>query len=81
MKALIKRSDTLPLHVVQDHVVQRLQQAEEALAYAVGIDQVRLVMDVAAAQEVFATRQRMGEAVIGQAHTLKVRRWSSWANC
>ncbi len=38
MKALIKRSDTLPLHVVQDHVVQRLQQAEEALAYAVGID-------------------------------------------
>ena len=35
MKALIKRSDTLPLHVVQDHVVQRLQQAEEALAYAV----------------------------------------------
>ena len=35
MKALIKRSDMLPLHVVQDHVVQRLQQAEEALAYAV----------------------------------------------
>ncbi len=30
-------------------------------------------MDVAAAQEVFATRQRMGEAVIGQAHTLKTR--------
>jgi N6-adenosine-specific RNA methylase IME4 len=34
---------------------------------------VRLVMDVAAAQEVFATRQRMGEAVIGQAHALKTR--------
>jgi len=73
VKSLVKRQSTLPAHVAHDRVVQRLQQAEEALAYAVGIDQVRLVMDVAAAQEVFATRQRMGEAVIGQAHTLKVR--------
>ena len=73
MKSLVKRQSTLPAHVAHDRVVQRLQQAEEALAYAVGIDQVRLVMDLAAAQEVFATRQRMGEAVIGQAHTLKVR--------
>ena len=30
-------------------------------------------MDVAAAQEVFATRQRMGKAVIGRVHALKVR--------
>ncbi len=30
-------------------------------------------MDVAAAQEVFATRQRMDKAVIGRAHALKVR--------
>ena len=73
MTAIRKRANTLPAHVAHDRVVQRLQQAEEALAYAVGIDQVRLVMDVAAAQEVFATRQRMGEAVIGQAHALKVR--------
>ena len=73
MKSLVKRQSTLPAHIAHDRVVQRLQQAEEALAYAVGIDQVRLVMDVAAAQEVFATRQRMGEAVIGQAHALKVR--------
>ena len=61
------------MHVAHDRVVQRLQQAEEALAYAVGIDQVRLVMDVAAAQEVFAARQRMGETVIGQAYALKTR--------
>jgi len=73
MTAIRKRANTLPAHVAHDRVVQRLQQAEEALAYAVGIDQVRLVMDVAAAQEVFATRQRMGEAVIGQAHALKTR--------
>lgn len=73
MKSLVKRQSTLPAHVAADRVVQRLQQAEEALAYAVGIDQVRLVMDVAAAQEVFAARQRMGEAVIGQAYALKTR--------
>ena len=73
MTAIRKRANNLPAHIAHDRVVQRLQQAEEALAYAVGIDQVRLVMDVAAAQEVFATRQRMGEAVIGQAHALKVR--------
>ena len=73
MKSLVKRQSTLPAHIAHDRVVQRLQQAEEALAYASGIDQVRLVMDVAAAQEVFATRQRMGEAVIGQAHALKTR--------
>ena len=73
MTAIRKRANTLPAHIAHDRVVQRLQQAEEALAYASGIDQVRLVMDVAAAQEVFATRQRMGEAVIGQAHALKVR--------
>ena len=73
MTAIRKRANNLPAHVAHDRVVQRLQQAEEALAYAVGIDQVRLVMDVAAAQEVFATRQRMGEAVIGQAHALKTR--------
>ncbi len=30
-------------------------------------------MDVAAAQQVFATRQRLGEVVIQQAHTLKTR--------
>lgn len=36
-------------------------------------DQVRLVMDAAAAQEVFAKRQRLGEDVIAYAHTIKIR--------
>ena len=31
-----------------------------------------MVADIAAAQEVFATRQRLGEDVIGYAHALKV---------
>jgi hypothetical protein len=37
-----------------------------------GIDQVRLIMDVGAAREVFAKRQGMGEAIIGAAHALKI---------
>lgn len=36
-------------------------------------DQVRLLMNVAAAQEVFAKRQQLGEQVIAQAYALKTR--------
>jgi hypothetical protein len=54
-------------------VVQRLGEAEQALAHAVKIDQAKLVMDAAAAQEVFAKRQKLGEEVIGYAHTIKIR--------
>jgi hypothetical protein len=73
MNKLVKARSLLPAHVVSDGVVQRLIQAEKALSEAVGIDQVRLVMDAAAAQEVFAKRQKLGEDVIGFAHTIKVR--------
>ncbi len=69
--ALAKRRHTLPAHVVADRVVQRLLDAEKALSVAVGVDQVKLVMDVAAAQEVFAKRQNLGEVVIGFAYALK----------
>lgn len=72
-KSLTKRHQALPAHVVSDRVVQRLTEAEKALSHAVEIDQVRLVMDVAAAQEVFAKRQKLGEDVIGFAHTIKTR--------
>lgn len=72
-RALVPSRSSLPVHVVKDRVVQRLMEAGKALGLAVGIDQVRLVMDVAAAQEVFARRQKLGEEVIGQAHTIKVR--------
>jgi hypothetical protein len=37
-----------------------------------GIDQVRLIMDVGAAREVFARRQGLGEDIIGAAHALKI---------
>lgn len=71
--ALVKANAALPVHVTKDRVVQRLLEAEKALEYAVGIDQVRLVMDAAAAQEVFAKRQKLGEDVIAFAHTIKTR--------
>jgi N6-adenosine-specific RNA methylase IME4 len=72
-RALVKRSSSLPAHVLADKVVKRLIDAEQALAAAVQIDQVKLVMDVAAAQEVFAKRQKLGEDVIGYAHAIKTR--------
>lgn len=70
---IAKKNAVLPAHVGKDRVVQRLLEAEKALGTAVGIDQVRLVMDAAAAQEVFAKRQKLGEEVIAFAHTIKTR--------
>ena len=45
--------------------------AARRLAEAVTIPQFKLVSDMAAAQEVFATRQRLGEEITGYAHALK----------
>lgn len=73
MSKLVKASSALPAHVVADRVVQRLMDAEKALSFAVGVDQVKLLMNVAAAQEVFAKRQKLGEEVIGYAHAIKTR--------
>jgi N6-adenosine-specific RNA methylase IME4 len=73
MGKLRRVQSTLPAHLLKDRVVQRLLEAEKALGQALGVDQVKLVMDAAAAQEVFAKRQRLGEDVIGYAHTIKTR--------
>lgn len=69
----IAKAPLVPIHVLNDRVVQRLVEAEKALSVAVGVDQVKLVMDVAAAQEVFAKRQKLGEEIIGFAHAIKTR--------
>ena len=58
--------------VVQDRVVKILDGARQQLAMAVNIPQYKLIADIAAAQTVLATRQRLGEDVISHAHTLKV---------
>lgn len=72
MSQLVKRGDSLPARVVADRVVARLREAERALEHAVTVHQAKLVADLAAAQEVFAARQKLSENVIGQAHALKI---------
>lgn len=73
MSLPVKSSAALPAHVAKDQVVLSLMRAEHALGEAVLVDQVKLVMNIAAAQEVFAKRQQLGEEVIGFAHAIKVR--------
>ena len=58
--------------VLKDRVVKILDESGRGLAVAVTIPQHKLIADVAAAQEIFATRQRLGEDVIGYAHALKI---------
>jgi N6-adenosine-specific RNA methylase IME4 len=62
----------LPATVARDAVVRRLIDAERALKQATNVQQVKLLMNVAAAQKVFAARQQLGEDVIGYAHALKI---------
>jgi N6-adenosine-specific RNA methylase IME4 len=63
----------LPAPIVRDRVVRLLQGAEQSLARANNVAGVKLVMDVAAAQKVLATRQRLGDDVIGYAHEIRFR--------
>lgn len=70
-KALTRRPSTLPANVLADRVIARLRDAEKALQQAVTVHQAKLVADVAAAQEVFAHRQKLGDDVIGYAHEIK----------
>jgi N6-adenosine-specific RNA methylase IME4 len=52
-------------------VVQRLREAERALARASRANQAKLIVDVATAQLVFAKRQKLGEDVIAYAFEIK----------
>jgi len=63
---------SLATKVVKDKVIATLMRAEHGLKQAVTIHQAKVVADVAAAQQVFATRQRLGEDVIGYAHQIKI---------
>ena len=70
-RAIVPAASSLPAHVLADRFVQRLRDAETALLAAARIDQVKLVLDAAAAQQVFARRQKLGDDVIGYAHAIK----------
>jgi len=52
--------------------VSKLREAERALQFATTVHQAKLVADVAAAQEVFAARQSLGETVVGYAHQINI---------
>lgn len=69
---LAKRQETLPASVLADRVIARLRDAKKALQQATTVHQAKVVADFAAAQQVFAERQKLGESIIGQAHEIKI---------
>jgi N6-adenosine-specific RNA methylase IME4 len=69
---LTRRPAPLPASVVKDRVVRRLRDVEAMLRATVRIEEVKVVLDVATAQQLFATRQKLGEEVIGYAHWIKI---------
>ncbi len=58
--------------VQQDSVVANLVRASTALAEAKTIQQTKSILDVAAAAEIYAKRQQLGEEAIGIAHSIKI---------
>lgn len=69
--SLTKAPVNLPARVAADRVITKLREAEKALQFATTIQQAKIVADVAAAQELFAHRQRLGDEVEGYAHEIK----------
>lgn len=60
------------ISVQQDSVVASLQRASNALAEAKTIQQTKQIIDVAAAAEIYAKRQQLGEENIAIAHSIKL---------
>jgi N6-adenosine-specific RNA methylase IME4 len=56
----------------QDPVLARLESARQALAEAKSLQQVKKIADVAAAAEIYARRQQLGEEAITYAHAIKI---------
>jgi len=62
----------LPARVLADRVIEKLREAERALQQATTIHQAKIIADVAAAQELFAHRQKLGETITRYAHEIKI---------
>ena len=58
--------------VKRDPVVVQLERARDALAKATAIHQVKGILDVAAAGEIYARRRQLGEEALAYAHTVKI---------
>lgn len=57
---------------MKDRVVQILLDSSKLLQQATRVHQAKLIADIAAAQQVYAKRQQLGEEVISYAHALKI---------
>lgn len=55
----------------RDPLIARLEEAKAALVKATSPHQVKKIIDLAAAGEVYARRQQLGEETIGYAHAIK----------
>lgn len=58
--------------VKSDSVIQRLQAATTALAEAKTIQEAKVIVDVAAAAEIYAKRQKLSQDAIDFAHSVKI---------
>jgi N6-adenosine-specific RNA methylase IME4 len=58
--------------VMKDRVIQILLDANKLLQQATTVHQAKLIADVAAAQQVYAKRQQLGQEVEDYAHGLKI---------
>lgn len=58
--------------IQHDPVIVRLMQAGTALAEAKTMQHTKAILDVAAAAEIYAKRQQLGEEAIGIAHSVKI---------
>ena len=57
---------------LRDRVVQSLERCRAGLEQAVTCREYKILSDIADAQAIFATRQRLGEDVIGYAYAVKI---------
>ena len=57
---------------LRDRVVQSLERCRAGLEQAVTCREYKILSDIADAQAIFATRQRLGEDVIGYAYSVKI---------
>ncbi len=64
-------AETLPA-LRNDTVIVRLEAARAALAEAKTIQQSKAIADVAAAAEIYARRQKLGEEAVDFAHSVKI---------
>lgn len=58
---------------IKDSVIQRLSQASQMLVEAKSMQEVKKIMDVAAAARIYAKRQQLGEETVQHARSIELR--------